>query len=374
MDCLVLIDSNAIIANHYKLSTSNLKKFFLNNKLAIAEPTIKEVLNKFNDSQMEKESEVDKAFRNANKYGVSYEFKITEKVDLESRFNEELRELNAEVLSTKKADINFIFDKSILREKPFKVNGKGRETGGFRDALIWSIWLNYLKENQSDFKEIIIVNSDTDFIGGDSLQKDLLHDLSSYDIQVDKITIKKNIKLFTEFVLEYHKEYQEFQQNPDSIVEEDLHEIQLKVIERALEEGLEDEINKIIEDYYPIEFEPEVNLTERAYEIHIDTMSGDKEDLYLYFTEDFTLLVQYFIPKSDYFIDLKKNIEIIDSNWNKWVMHVEENFTIQVGFEVNMYKNEILELNYFVDDELIPFCPGSEYEDYYKYEEQLKNK
>ncbi|MBO1002789.1 hypothetical protein [Pseudogracilibacillus auburnensis] len=38
-----------------------------------------------------------------------------------------------------------------------------------------------------------------------------------------------------------------------------------------------------------------------------------------------------FLKVSNY-IDLNENIEIIDHDWNKWVMQVEEGFTIQVGY------------------------------------------
>lgn len=65
--------------------------------------------------------------------------------------------------------------------------------------------------------------------------------------------------------------------------------------------------------------------------IDIDTIAGDKKDLYMYLQRILHYKYNRFLKVSNY-IDLNENIEIIDHDWNKWVMQVEEGFTIQVGY------------------------------------------
>lgn len=362
LDYVVLIDSNAIIGNGYKIKSDSINVFFKSNQLVIASPTIDEVIKNYDILQEENENKLNDAVRNAKRYGVKSEFKKLEKVDFDSLFHQELEGMKAITLGNEEACIEFIYNKSLWLEKPFKKNNKGKEIGGFRDALIWNLWLVFLQNNHYKYNKVIIINMDNDFVKDGKLNDDLTDDLENSGIPNEKVIVLNNIKSFMEEIV---LNYSRIEPVDDFINEEDMKNIQSDIIDKATSEGLKDAINSTIVEHYSEENEPNIDFIGRKNNVHIDTISGSKESLYLYFTEAFTVSVSYFIGKSDYLVDQLKNVSVLESDWNDWVMHVSEDFEIEVGFEsyLNLYHWEIEEFGYYVDEKLTPLIEGSYYDD-----------
>src|SRR5690625_7856296 len=89
------------------------------------------------------------------------------------------------------------------------------------------------------------------------------------------------------------------------------------------------------------------------------------EKIYIYFTTEFFVTVEYFIPKSDLFTHERyNNITVIEMDWKNYTALVSEEFSIQVGFEawVNKSSMKIEDIEYFVS-ELLPFFSGGRSEE-----------
>ncbi|MBD1222774.1 PIN domain-containing protein [Virgibacillus halodenitrificans] len=360
MRYVVFIDSNAIIGNGYKINSTAIKAFFKENQLVIAQPTFDEVTKKYINHQEEQEKALMNHVKSAEKFGLKVDFEIKDKLDIEPRLSSELNALNCKLLSMENVDIEAIYQKSLYLEKPFKEK-RGKEAGGFRDALIWDLWIYYLKEESYKFEEIIIINQDSDFVNGSKLQPDLIDDLQQKRIPLEKVTVFPNMKAFNELVMD------ELNIQKESEDEEEFLDFVPNIIDHATDMGLEnlilEEINNVIsEDHDPI-----IDFIGRKHDTRLEYFSHEDGKQYAYFVENFDITVSYFILKSDYYTDLLINREIIDDDWNDWVMRVQESFTVEVGFEVNVdvLNDKIFECNIYVSDELVPERQGSYHEQNY---------
>ncbi|GAQ19951.1 hypothetical protein OPHB3_3937 [Oceanobacillus picturae] len=353
----VFIDSNAIIGNGYKINSTAIKAFFKENQLVIARPTFDEVTKKYINHQEEHEKTLMNHVKSAEKFGIKVNLEIKEKVDIESRLSSELNALNCKLLSIENIDIEAIYRKSLYLEKPFKEK-KSKEAGGFRDALIWDLWMYFLEEESYKFEEIIIINQDSDFVSGNKLQSDLVDDLQQRKISLEKVTIFPNMKAFNELVMDELN----IQKEPED--EEEFLEFIPKIIDHATDFGLEvsilEQVNNVISD----DHEPEIDFIRRKDDTRLEYFSHEDGTQYAYFVENFEINVSYFIHKSDYYTELLINREIIDDDWNDWVMRVQESFTVEVGFEVkvDVLNDKIFECNFYASDQLIPEKHGSYHE------------
>jgi len=262
-------------------------------------------------------------------------------------------------------NIDFLYKKSFNLEKPFKSKLK-KEVGGFRDALIWNLWLHYLQDNHMRYDNIIIVNGDGDFVNNNKLQlqEDLLKDLEELSVPLEKIEVLSDIKSLTEKIVNLKGIENEEVIAGDIIKAELMNEMMKKVVYQS-KSGLDDEFEEKVMNLFDESYEAELSHVEMKKVFNIDSMSGKKDDLYVYFTEEFSLTVTYFLPKSEYYIHRLLNIEVLDDDWNEWTMLVNEIFTIEVGFEVilNIEEEEIKEAHHFVGDDMKPEYEGSYYDD-----------
>ena len=77
---------------------------------------------------------------------------------------------------------------------------------GSKDNIIWSSYINYLKEEHDNFDKIIFVNNDSDYVIRTqteiSLADDLLRDLDEYEIDKEKVTVVSDLRDLNEKILQ----------------------------------------------------------------------------------------------------------------------------------------------------------------------------
>lgn len=361
---LIFFDSNPIIANNHSLNTGHVKRFISNsNKIAISTVTIDEVVRNFRNNEQKQIEKLKDLISDCSRYGIDVSF--TQTKNIEDSLSQELKELSVEVLETSLADVNFILEKAMNLKKPFKQKS-GKETGGFKDALIWNTWMMHAKEVHNNYDFLIFVTHDGDFIDQNLsvLAPDLIEDVKRYGIPTEKIKVIKNVKSLVEEVI-----------IPETtlgfdLTERDYEDVVEEIIETNLSE-LESDLIEVITEIIGDEKEPYLINLERKDNINYKEIHHNVEEgiIYIYFTEEFEIDFSYYLLKTEYFEIGKKNIQIEDSNWNDYVYLVSETWYTEVGFEATFsYVDDIGNFaiegsEYYISTEFVPDNDGSIFDD-----------
>ncbi|MFL1674435.1 PIN domain-containing protein [Paenibacillus dendritiformis] len=368
---LVFIDSNAIITNNYSLITPRIVEFVNSgNKIVVSEVTIEEVIKHYNKNQKVQVRKLEEIKRELDRYGVHYSFNKVSETDINERFNEELTRLSVETLSNSRANVDFILSKALNLKKPFKAKND-KESGGVKDALIWNAILSYSKEEHYEYDSIVIVTNDSDFIDLKSkkLEQDLIDDLIDFEIPVEKVSLYINIKeLLEELILPETTFVNVDLELYDKFDEQDFNEKIDEIIDHNMDR-IKTDLEELLLEFLGEEKEPTIKYIQnlRNVDLNNETLVEQNDTINVYFTEEFEFDCEYFLLKSEYLELGSKNIEIEDSNWNKWVFLVSEKFYTQIGFNVIFkLENEKLvveETNYYIDNKFVPSKDGSIYDD-----------
>src|SRR5699024_1947369 len=230
-------------------------------------------------------------------------------------------------------------------------NNKNKEIGGFRDTLIWNLWINYLEENHFDYKEIIIINQDTDFVDEGKLHSELVDDLDERNIPYEKITILSNIKELAEIAVKYVKDN-------ETNLDVNIHQLerkQIQIIDELESKEILELVTSKLNDMLEEENEPTIDYIGRTGKIKTNVAGGTRDDYYVYFTSPLEVSVSYFLKKQEAYL-ISENAQIVDFDWNDWVMHVMESFIIELGCEaqINFHHDIIEESNIYIESELKP--------------------
>lgn len=335
---LIILDSNAIIGNNYTLDIPSINSFVINkfNVIAISDVVRKEVISNYKKEQLHAFKKIEEALEKGEKLGIKYSSEPVNTYDFEMEFNDWVDKLNINIIGFNEADLEFILNKAIALEKPFK-NKNSKESGGIKDAIIWSSLLNYLSENSKKFDKIVFVNNDSDFIDHKnlSLHKELIEDLKLYSIEHSNVEIVKSIKDLVKLVIQptMPKIHQAIK---DSIVK-DLKYLKFDLVDiiEAKMSDLELLILDKLEQILGSSAEPEFNFTnEFPVSSPIEVNIYNNETGYVYFTKDFEIEAEYFVLKGEYlYISEEREVNIIDPDWNKWVYWVSEIYNITVSYE-----------------------------------------
>lgn len=365
MKYVVLVDSNAIIGNGYKINNKTIKEFFKNNQLVIAEPTFDEVVKNYNRKREEQKNVLIGEIQKAKRIGFEIDFNIKDQDDIEIKLEAELEALNYRLLDIKNADVDLIYKKSLYLEKPFK-GKKSKEAGGFRDALIWSLWLQFLERENHKYESIIIINQDSDFVENNKLHGDLIDDLQQRNISAEKLIVLSNMKTFNELTIkEVNTDKKYIGENEIETAEErEFLNFVPEIIKNAKYIGLENAIMDKVK--IPKQSDPKIDFLNSNNDIQFGFLHLFDGKQHAYFAETFTFLLSYFLPKIDYHAGNLRNVEVLDYDWNEWFMHVQEEFIVEIGFDVTVDTlNEIIyDSHFYVSDNLVPKKIGSYHDEY----------
>ncbi|MGG4548273.1 PIN domain-containing protein [Rossellomorea marisflavi] len=338
---LILIDTNAIISANYKITSPALKEFLRNkyHKIVISQVCFDETIRSIVKKKESVKKDFEKVVKDAMRYGFSVDEDILGESNLEIEFNREISDLNFNVLGIQEADLEFIYKKSMGLKKPFKKKNE-KESGGIKDNIIWSSYINYLKEEHDNFDKIIFVNNDSDYVIRTeteiSLADDLLRDLDEYKIDKEKVTVVSDFRDLNEKILQpvlpVVKVFNIQLRDNIKMVLHDVVDDFRQEIKTAIENSVYESINGDTT-------EPNFNVIEPSGSIIFPEKMKDFGDneIYLYFTQIFLVQFEYFLHKTEVFeLEGVRHITIVDPDWNEWVMLVEEEWFANVGFEVTL--------------------------------------
>lgn len=337
---LILVDTNAIVSSNYKISSPILKELLKNgyHKMVISQVCIDESIRNFERKREKSLVDLENAIKEAKRYGIKINKPVIDyNVDPNKTLSEEILELQIKVLRKEMADLELIYRKSIELKKPFK-RKNDKEGGGFRDNLIWGSYLTYLIDEHTKYAKIIFVNNDSDFVSrndqGLVLADDLIFDLEENEIDLNKLKVVANFRDLNEGFLQPKlpdiKEFNEqlnisIKQILLDVIDNYRDQIESSIIELLYNQidGESTEPNILdIETFGPLIFPRKIGVF-------------DDGSIYIYFTQTFTVPFEYFLSKYEVIdISEEREISIIDSNWNDYVMLVEEQWFANVGFEV----------------------------------------
>lgn len=351
---LILVDTNAIISSNYKISSPMLLDFLKNgfNKMVISEVCLEEAFKNYSKRQEEAIEKVNTAIKGLGKKGIKHEL-IYEKIDIQESLDKEVDSLNITLIPRNKADFDFIYKKAMECKKPFKFKN-GKESGGIKDNIIWSSYVNYLKEVAHSYDEIIFVTEDSDFVEEKNdtfvLADDLIEDISFLEGELKKLKVVKNLKQLNEQILSpLLPKFDEYNANIQDTIE--------LLLESSIEDNFS-EIEAICENKFTEILGQEVTLSVLEWVGGITMPNGiqhTKNEGYIYFTQAFNAQFDYFIHKYDMDGYEDRNYSIVDDDWNDHVMLVEETVRIVVSFEVNVDINsdeDIEIVDFFIHDDV----------------------
>lgn len=356
---LILVDTNALIAANFKIISPVLKEFLRNkfHRMVVSQVCIDEAFRKLYRHTDKIKSDFINLIKDARRYGfdVSEEFLGDSKL-VDSFNNEVLDFIN--VIRIDLADLKFIYEKSLNLEKPFKKKNE-KESGGFRDNVIWSSYLRYLELENEKFDKIIFVCNDTDFIvrveNKLTLVDDLIRDLRAYEIDLEKVSVVSSFRDLNETVLQpklpiiQEFNYQ-FGENIKMLLSEEVSKSN-----EAIESAIETHVHQLING---AETEPNFHYIEPRGKILFPQKMNEfpDGDIYIYFTQEFSVGFEYFLHKSEVFeLSETRNLSISDPEWNEHVMLVEEEWFVNVGFDVILDitdPNNIKVSEFYIHDEL----------------------
>ncbi|WML49171.1 PIN domain-containing protein [Neobacillus sp. PS3-34] len=354
---LILLDSNAIISANYRINSPLLTDFLKSgyNKMAFSEICLDESIRKFTQKQSEAMEAVVAALKELERRGVNVKFNIVEMEKIEDSLAKEIHDLKVIIIDKNRADLDFIYQKAMKLKKPFK-NKNGKESGGVKDNLIWSSYLNFLKEVSNEYDKIIFVNGDTDYIVRDGnnayLSEDLIEDLQEVGIDVEKFIVVLNLKQLNEQILQpLFPRIEEFNSNLENNVMELLESI-TESYQTEIEKLFETKISEIVGETSGVS----INVIEPIGEI--DILNGIQigmDHSFVYYNQNYRVNFQYFIPKYEYYdVPGDRDITIVDDDWNDYVMAVEETWNMEIAIDVVFNINsdeeiEIIETHLFED-------------------------
>ncbi|WNF36602.1 PIN domain-containing protein [Bacillaceae bacterium IKA-2] len=337
---IVFFDTNAIMTANYRVSTPALREFFRNTKhqLVISRVCIDETVKNFHEKQSTLMKSATKAVKDLTLLGYDLELNVKKEINFSDKLLHELNEeLSTLILEKDFADFDFIYAKSLKLRKPFKEKN-GKEAGGFRDNIIWSSYIEYLKGiNLVNDTKIIFVNNDGDFVNfitnnQRELAQDLKEDLLNVGIQQEQVIVVSNLRSLNEEVIQpLLPKIQTYSLQLRSSIENFL-----EVIVDEYESDLESRILEEIENIMGESTEPYIDSIE-PYRMNLPQGIRIFKDgtAFVYFTQTYLISFQYYLQKSDYFMEFEeRKIDIYDADWNNWVMLVGETWFTNIGYEV----------------------------------------
>ncbi|KGP77309.1 PIN domain-containing protein, partial [Paenibacillus sp. MAEPY1] len=146
----VFLDTNSIIANSYKIDSSPIINHFSKSELiefVLSQVVIDEVIKNHQKEQNRVLADLEKLRREGSRYGVKILRHIGQ-TNVAEELNKTLIQLKVNVIDIHQAELNLIYQKAFELRKPFK-NKNEKESGGIKDAIIWSSFLSYLEKNKT---------------------------------------------------------------------------------------------------------------------------------------------------------------------------------------------------------------------------------
>lgn len=363
---LIFFDSNSIISNNFEIGASVLNTMVDNDvTFLISKVTKDEVISNFNKQRAKYDEELTKAIRSAARFGLHVE-KVQTKRDIGVSIEKELVDLNVKVLPIEYANLEFIYQRVVDKKKPFKYKD-GTEAGGIKDATIWSSLLKFLDNNELEFDNLIIVTADSDFLDSNSntLHIDLLNDLTELSITSEKVKVCKSIKHLMEDVI-YPKYFPDI--NDTEVIKmigRDLEELRDLLFDE-IHDDLQEKMDEALHEYLGEEKEPHIQEIEALsdYKVKYISLLDDEEYFQIYLSQKIAVQCMYFVEKSDYISYRRRNISMVDNDWNDYVFLVEEQFYAYIGIDVIYKKIEgelsIDDYTLFADNEFEPVYAGYE--------------
>lgn len=324
---LIFIDTN--ILEETQLNANSLKLNLLekyidknqflnkdNTKICIPEIVIKELAKKKREKITESYENYKNSIIKLNKEQIQQHFAVQEilpekiaQINIETFVHhlENKFKRNFEIIDDDSVTfLSSIKERCLLGKKPFSKDGKK----GFRDAIIWETLKHYVN-NQDE--TVIFISKDTDFIERDKnnnlniakeiveeLNKQIivLSDISELDIEIEDNDEKKQeyLNIFND------KELLE-------ILNDNYRELFLEMV------------------YFPQSYDDnDVTHEEEIYDISLKSLIKiDENTDILKFKFNYIDDIKTFISKSSYCVDkfFLGNFQILDSNWNDYVMLVD---------------------------------------------------
>ncbi|KGP77433.1 PIN domain-containing protein, partial [Paenibacillus sp. MAEPY2] len=139
----VFLDTNSIIANSYKIDSSPIINHFSKSELiefVLSQVVIDEVIKNHQKEQNRVLADLEKLRREGSRYGVKILRHIGQ-TNVAEELNKTLIQLKVNVIDIHQAELNLIYQKAFELRKPFK-NKNEKESGGIKDAIIWSSFLS----------------------------------------------------------------------------------------------------------------------------------------------------------------------------------------------------------------------------------------
>lgn len=354
----IIFDSNIFIADfNFKSSYFAILEdcLILDTSITviILSVVLEEVINKYQERLLESWNQIQKPlykFRDlAGNDSVSIHtlnLDIKDFVDLyKKNLHNSLQKLRCDYFNYPSVSHETLLRKDLSRKKPFSIEGKG-----YRDSLIWYSIIEIIQTKSEDNEEIVFVtNNPKDFFEENShnLHKDLLEDLSKNDINLDRIKCFANLKDLVEKL---------WNNIPNNKL---LSKIEIARIEEDYEFCLEDEIKyglldikqDIIENEVKLQLEKIIPREPQVSDLNLvnldicDDLQIDKvfllkdKSLFINFQAEYTLAVEFFIDKSEYYSyygDESIDVEIDDDDWNEYVMSAHRYVSMIAKFNAKL--------------------------------------
>lgn len=180
---LLVLDSNIFIADfwmrgaHFAVLKDQLRR--IGGTLVVPAVVVAEVKGKFRANLrklISDEQEVAKSITTL--LGDHTSVSSTRDLDAEcqkfsAHFDRELRQLGADVLALPAVPHQALVERAVAKRRPFDEDG-----AGYRDALIWESLLEVAAKRSGP---IVLISSDSDFIGKTGIHEDLLADFGKLE-------------------------------------------------------------------------------------------------------------------------------------------------------------------------------------------------
>ena len=205
----IVLDATVLVSSfHLRGPKFQLFEWYLRNesaKLVVPQIVVEEVKNKFREKAIENFEMISKSVSKlANHLDRGVRIPISSS-DLDSYFenynqqlDEKLTSYNTEIPSHEDIPHQVIVDRDLARKKPFRKVGKGQESTGYRDTLIWEVILRKVAP-ESDLV-VFVTGNKKDFwdTSVEGLHRDLSHELVRNSMPHDRVVTIKDIDSFNE--------------------------------------------------------------------------------------------------------------------------------------------------------------------------------
>ena len=198
----VIIDSNTVIPDKYRLDSSAFQVFLgeldrTGHSLCVPKLVIDEIENKYAERLRSLQKKIEGNVANVTRMtGEKIELSINESFIQAAiqRYDEELRKKlassNATILDYPDISHEFLVERALLRKRPFK--GADRD---YRDALIWYSIVNIMDQND---ESLAFITNDSGFYEEEILHPDLIEDIEKRGLHSKQVHMFKKLEEFNE--------------------------------------------------------------------------------------------------------------------------------------------------------------------------------